>query len=123
MIQYFSWIALKPQLQLERNPMGLNKDFFTKPILVPCTLSKTIVNENGDVSTTEEKMLFSLRREKQGEADSLAKEAILNTVPEREIRLARFCGLNLPGSMTFRAMSDHLTSARMHTSTMTASMY
>lgn len=73
--------------------MGLTKDFFTQPIPVPCTLSQTVVGEDGSITTTQETLLFLLRREEQKEADLAAQASILNPVSEHENRLVRFSGL------------------------------
>lgn len=73
--------------------MGLTKDFFTKPIPVPCTLRKTVVDEVGNITTTDETLLFLLRREEQQEVDNSAQASILHTSSESDIRLARFSEL------------------------------
>lgn len=71
--------------------MGIDLNFFTKPILIPCTFIRTEV-EAEEFREIKETVYFSFRRETKGDTDNAA---ILKTIggEVESVRLARFCSL------------------------------
>ncbi len=73
--------------------MGIKRDFFTKPIVVPITLLNNRHNEDGSVSQERMKITFTLRREKYREVVENAIASILNADMIDDFRLHQFCNL------------------------------
>lgn len=73
--------------------MGIDTNFFSQPIIIPCTFVRTEIAE-GEFREIKETVYFSFRRETKGDTDNAAIfEAIGRTV--ESVRLARFCALLL----------------------------
>jgi hypothetical protein len=87
--------------------MGIDKNFFSKPIPVPITFLKNTVNEKGEVIQEKVTMLFLLRREKNKEATEYAIASILgNGANAEELKLAHFCNLLIEAPTGFDDFPD-----------------
>lgn len=69
--------------------MGITKQMLAGPVTLPCTIKQ--IGEDGQA--VEHKALFQLRRETRGEAEEMAKLAILGATPAHAIRLQRLAKL------------------------------
>lgn len=67
--------------------MGLTRDFFTSPILVPVTLRRTVEKEGG-FETVDYQVIFKMNRESVADKNNLAISASLF---DSQNNLARFC--------------------------------
>ncbi len=73
--------------------MGITKDFFTQPVVIPITLIRNEPQEDGTISQSNVRLLFTLRREKHAEMTQAAIASVLGTGTMAEIKLQQFCNL------------------------------
>lgn len=74
--------------------MGITKDFFSKPVVIPITLIENIINEEtGEIEQSKIRLLFTLRRETHAEATEAAVQSVLQPETIGEVRFKQFCNL------------------------------
>lgn len=72
--------------------MAINRDFFSKPIVIPCTVLNSELLE-GQLSQVQEKLYFTLRREKSADSTGSSIVALVEGQSLEAIRFTRFCNL------------------------------
>lgn len=80
--------------------MGLTRDFFSQPIVIPCTILNSQLLE-GELSQVQEKLFFKLRRETNSDSAAAAMASIIGLNGSPELRFTRFCNLLAEPPMGF----------------------